>query len=434
MATTWETIEERERRVRGTRTTSTMARAGEQVPEGKTLTSTFAERSFINREDLKTIARRRYERPVITLYFNFNPNRLVRADPPVFMSVFHSLRHQELEARKPFIEALPHAQRLGIPDDLRDIEVFLEGYRPAGARSLVVFKSGTELNRVMPLPVQVADSLTIDTDLYVEPLEAIMEEQHRVLVLDVAKEKTTFSLYELGFEEEVHSVKSFVPSETVDSSRPAKAQRHRLTHLQWHFKSSALAADRLFRERGCDLLALIGEETLLKEFEEYLSKALHERLLVELHLSQEDGPNRRHALLDKALAKQQAKEEEAVLEQLGFFQGHGRLATGLEVVIDAANLFLIRELVLDDELATPGYFCRNHHFLSLTPGLCPFDSLPMLATENVVNELVEFARLHGVQVMLALQRRERLARYGEVAAVLLTAVPLEELRAVNVTS
>ena len=434
MATTWETIEERERRVRGTRTTSTMARAGEQVPEGKTLTSTFAERSFINREDLKTIARRRYERPVITLYFNFNPNRLVRADPPVFMSVFHSLRHQELEARKPFIEALPHAQRLGIPDDLRDIEVFLEGYRPAGARSLVVFKSGTELNRVMPLPVQVADSLTIDTDLYVEPLEAIMEEQHRVLVLDVAKEKTTFSLYELGFEEEVHSVKSFVPSETVDSSRPAKAQRHRLTHLQWHFKSSALAADRLFRERGCDLLALIGEETLLKEFEEYLSKALHERLLVELHLSQEDGPNRRHALLDEALAKQQAKEEEAVLEQLGFFQGHGRLATGLEVVIDAANLFLIRELVLDDELATPGYFCRNHHFLSLTPGLCPFDSLPMLATENVVNELVEFARLHGVQVMLALQRRERLARYGEVAAVLLTAVPLEELRAVNVTS
>jgi peptide chain release factor subunit 1 len=434
MATTWETIEEREVRVRGTRTTSTLARAGEQVPEGKTLTATFAERPFINREDLKTIARQRYDRPVITLYFTFNPDRLVRADPPVFMSVFHSLRHQELEARKPFIEALPHTQRLGIPDDLRDVEAFLEAYKPAGARSLVVFKSGTQLNRVMPLPVRVADSLTIETDPYVEPLEAIMEEQHRVLVLDVAKEKTTFSLYELGFEEEVHSIKSFVPSERVDSSRPAKVQRHRLTHLQWHLKASAQAADRLFRERGCDLLALIGEETLLKEFEEYLSKALHESLVAELHLSPDDGPNRRHALLDEALAKQQAKDEDAALEQLGFFQGHGRLATGLEVVLDAANLFLVRQLVLDDELATPGYFCRNHHFLSLTPGSCPFDGLPLLATENVVNELVEFSRLHGIDVMLVVQRRDQLARYGGVAGVLLTAVPLTELRAVSVTT
>ncbi len=57
MSTTWETIEERERRVRGTRTTSTMVRAGEQVPVGDTLKAAFAERPFINREDLRSIAR-----------------------------------------------------------------------------------------------------------------------------------------------------------------------------------------------------------------------------------------------------------------------------------------------------------------------------------------------------------------------------------------
>jgi hypothetical protein len=317
---------------------------------------------------------------------------------------------------------------------LRDVEAFFEAYKPAGARSLVVFKSGTQLNRVMPLPVRVADSLTIDADPYVEPLEAIMEAEHRVLVLELAKGKTSFSLYELGFEEQIHSIKAFVPSDTVDASRPGKVQRHRLTHLQWHLKSSAQAADRLFRERGCDLLALFGEETLLKEFEEYLNKALHDSLLAELHLSPDDGPNRRRALLDEGLAKQRTKEEEAALEELGFFQGHGRLATGLELVLDAANLFLVRRLVLDSELMRPGYVCRNHHFLSLKPGSCPFDSLPLLARENVVNELVEFARLHGVEVMLVVQRRDLLARYEGAAGVLLTAVPLEELRAVSVTS
>ena len=434
MATTWETIDERERRVRGTRTTTAMARAAEQIPEGKTLTATFAERAFISREDLKAIARQHYERPVISFYLNFAPERLVRADPPVFVSVFHSLRHQALEARKANIESLPREQRLGLPEDLRDVEAFLEAYQPSGARSLVVFKSGTQLNRVMPLPVRVADSLTIDADPYVEPLEAILEEQHRVLVIDLAKEKTTFFLYELGFEEQIHSIKAFVPSDTVDASRPGKVQRHRLTHLQWHFKSSAQAAERLFRERGCDFLALIGEETLVKEFEDYLAKSLHDHLIAELKWSPDDGPNQRRAALQEALAKQRKKEEEEVLGELGFFQGHGRLAAGLEKVLDAANLFLMRQLVLDNELARPGYVCRDHHFLSLNSGSCPFDGQPLLSAENVVDELVEIARLHGVDVMLVEQRRDLLARYDGAAAVLVTAAPLEELATVSATS
>ena len=434
MATTWETIDERERRVRGTRTTTAMARAAEQIPEGKTLTATFAERAFISREDLKAIARQHYERPVISFYLNFAPERLVRADPPVFVSVFHSLRHQALEARKANIESLPREQRLGLPEDLRDVEAFLEGYQPSGARSLVVFKSGTQLNRVMPLPVRVADSLTIDADPYVEPLEAILEEQHRVLVIDLAKEKTTFFLYELGFEEQIHSIKAFVPSDTVDASRPGKVQRHRLTHLQWHFKSSAQAAERLFRERGCDFLALIGEETLVKEFEDYLAKSLRDHLIAELKWSPDDGPNQRRAALQEALAKQRKKEEEEVLGELGFFQGHGRLAAGLEKVLDAANLFLMRQLVLDNELARPGYVCRDHHFLSLNSGSCPFDGQPLLSAENVVDELVEIARLHGVDVMLVEQRRDLLARYDGAAAVLVTAAPLEELATVSATS
>src|SRR5207244_9694153 len=193
MSSTWETIEERERRVRGTRTTSAMVRAGEQVPAGDTLKAAFAARAFISREDLRSIARQGYERPVITLYLNFSADRVVRADRPVFLTIFNSLRHQALEAQKTYIDSLPHAQRLGVPEDLRDVQDFLERYEPQGARALVIFKSDAQLNRVTPLPARVADSLTIDADPYVEPLEAIMEEQQRVLVLDVAMDKTTFS-------------------------------------------------------------------------------------------------------------------------------------------------------------------------------------------------------------------------------------------------
>src|SRR5256886_1455328 len=373
MASTWETLEERERRVRGTRTTSTMARAAQEIPEPTTLKAACADRPFISREDLRTLTRQHYERPVITFYLNLAPQQGVRSDPAVFVSVFHSLRHRELEARKPYIEGLPRAHRLALPDDLAGVQAFLEGYQAVSARALVIFKSGEQLNRVMPLPTRVADSLTIDADPYIEPLEAIMEEQRRLLVVDLSKEKTTFSLYELGFEEHVHAITSSVPRSEVEPSRPDEVQRHRLTHLQWHFKASAQAAERLFRERRCELLALLGEATLVKEFEEYLTKPLRDRLLAELQLSPEDGPNQRRDALESALAKRRAQDEEAALGELGFFQGHGRLAAGLDKVMDAANLFLMRRLFLDNELAAAGYVCRDHHFLALAAGSCPLD-------------------------------------------------------------
>ena len=434
MASTWETLEERERRVRGTRTTSTMARAAQEIPEPTTLKAAFADRPFISREDLRKIGRQHYERPVITFYLNLAPQQGVRSEPPVFVSIFHSLRHRELEARKPYIEALPRAHRLAVPDDLAEVQAFLEGYQPAGARALVIIKSGDQLNRVMPLPARVADSLTIDADPYVEPLEAIMEEQRRLLVVDLSKEKTTFSLYELGFEEQVHAITSYVPRSEVELSREDEVQRHRLTHLQWHFKASAQAAERLFRERRCELLALVGDETQVKEFEDYLAKPLRDRLLVELQLSPEDGPNQRRDALEAALAKQRAQDEAATLGELGFFQGHGRLAAGLEKVLDAANLFLMRRLVVDNELARPGYVCREHHFLALAAVSCPFDGRALVPAENLIDELIEIARLHGVEVMLVGQRRDLLAPYDGAAAVLVTAVPMDELRTVSITS
>src|SRR6202158_4593554 len=229
MATTWETIEERERRVRGTRTTSAMVRAAEQIPGGDNLKTAFTERPFISREELRSIALDHGEGPVITLY---PPGERLVRDHPLFLTVFDSLRHGELEARKPYIESLPHAQRLRVPEDLAEVHAFLEGFEPEGARAIVVLKQGARLNRVMPLPVRVADSLTIDVDPYIEPLEAILEEQRRVLTVELSKEKTTVSVYELGYDAPVGAIKAFVPSDSVDASRPGKVQRHRLTQLQ----------------------------------------------------------------------------------------------------------------------------------------------------------------------------------------------------------
>jgi hypothetical protein len=410
-----------------------LIRAGEQVPGGDNLKAAFAARPFISRVELRHISREHADGPVISLYLNFSGERLVR-DHPLFLTVFDSLRHAELEARKPYIESLPHAQRLRVPEDLAEVRAFLEGFEPQGARAIVIFKQGAGLNRVMALPVRVADSLTIDLDPYIQPLEAILEEQRRVLVVEISKERTAVSAYELGYEEPVGTIKAFAPNESLDASEPDSVQRRRLTHRQWHLKASAQLADRLFREQGADGIALIGEERIVNEFEEYLPKALQQRLVARLRLAPDASPDQRRAALEGALANERKREEEAALGELGFYQGHGRLAAGLELVIDAANLFLMRQLFLDDRLARGGYVCRNHHFLSLTAGPCPFDNQPLLPAENVIDELVEIARLHGVQVMLVTHRQDLLGPFDGIAAVLVTATSVDQLRAVSVTS
>ena len=434
MSTTWESLEERERRVRGSRTTSIVARAEEQVPARKTLKEAFAERPFISREDLTAISGQEYDNPIISVYLNFAPQRVVRADRPVFLSVFSSLRHAALETRKPYLEALPHSQRLRVPEDLREVQEFLETLEPEG-RSIVIFKSGTQLNLVMPLPLRVADHLTIEADAYVEPLERILEEQHRVLVVDVSKARTIVSVYELGYERRLDTVVEDLPRQTHEPFREGKAERHRETHVIWHFKASAQLADRLCRENACDLVVLIGEETVVKEFEGYLPKALHQQVVGQAQLPPDAGPNDRRAALDRVLNEQRKKEEETALAELGFFQGHQRLAAGLEMVINAANLFLMRQLYVNqDGVSGTGFICHEHHFLSLTPGACPFDNTPLQEASNLLDELIEMARLHGVDVMIVTQRPELLAPYDGIAAVLVTAAPVDELRTVSVTS
>jgi peptide subunit release factor 1 (eRF1) len=286
----------------------------------------------------------------------------------------------------------------------------------------------------MPLPVHVADHLTIEPDAYVEPLEAILDEQHRMLVLDVSKDQTKVSIYELGYELPIDSVVEDLPRETHEAFREGKTERHREVHVVWHFKASALLASRVFREQGADLVVLIGEETVLKEFEDYLPKTLQERVAARVQLPPDADTNRRHIALDEVLNQQRGKDEESALSQLGFYQGHQRLAAGLEPVISAGNLFLARQLFVNDDLAGSGFICHNHHFLALKAGNCPFDNTPLEETDSLIDELIEMARLHGVDLTVVSQRKDLLAPYQGIAAVLITETPVETLRTVSVTS
>jgi peptide subunit release factor 1 (eRF1) len=373
-------------------------------------------RPFISRAELRELTARVYSQPVVSVYLNITPDVLIR-DPPVYLTVFNSMRHRELAARRDLVRALSTRQRQRLEDDLDEVERLIRGLDPAGVRSLVVFKSGRELNRLIKLPVRTATSLTIDVDAYIEPLEAALQGRPRALVVSVSKEEARFWSEHLGHLEEIETLESFVPTDSVDAGRPGKVQRHRLTHLRWHLKATAHLANRLFTEKAFDLVILSGDENVLAELERFLPDQLRSRVAARLRTSARQDPGEWRRQIEEVLVEQRRQEEAAALARLGDYQGSDLLVSGLAGVIEVANRFLVRELFVSADLTQPGYVCREHHFLSLEEAPCPFCQTELVATENLVDELIEFAGLHGVDVKVIELRPELLEPYAGVAAV-----------------
>lgn len=413
----WDAIEERERKIESMRGARRRGRWSTVWPEAPTLVKDLQAERFVSSAELRDLATRTYSQPVISVYLNLTPDRAGRG-PGAYLTLFNSMRHRELAARQELIDHLSTQQRSALRSDLDEIEDLLRTVNLFRARSLVVFKSGELLNRVVRLPVRTADSLTIEADPYVEALEAVLEEHLPVLVVEVAKEESRFWSQHLGHLEEIESLDAFVPTDTVDAGRPGKVQRHRLTHLRWHLKTAADLAGRLFTERGFSLLILSGERRVLAEFERFLPDWLGGKVAGRLHPGPQQDRAEWERQIEGVLLEHRRAEEEAALARLADCLGSGLVRSGLVRVLEVVNQFLVRRLFVSVELKQAGYVCREHHFLSLQGGRCPFFGADLLPAENIVDELVEFARLHGVELTVMEERPELLDPYAGVAGVM----------------
>jgi peptide chain release factor subunit 1 len=408
----WESLDERESRIEQMRT----ARVGEgrgQEPEPRALDEASTGACLITRDELRQLIRV-YDAPVVSLYLEI-PAKYPKA-PRIDLTVFHSMRRQVLEERRDFVESLDHDAKVTLRNDLAKIEDFLGEFLPKDYTSLVILTSGEQLNRVIPLPVRVRDRLAIDLDPLIEPLEVILEEQRRVLVLHVTREDARFWTHCLGREQEVGHLRGFVPDVTVDKSRPAKVQRHRLTHLHWHLRSVVQATSRLLDEQHCDAVVLAGERTVLSQLEELLPDRLRQRVAGRFHTTDRT----RHEFeeeVEAILARQRADQEAEALGRLPELSARRLVVSGLRDVVGTMNRFLVRRLYVSDRLDCPGYVCREHHFLSLEGGRCVFCDRELLPVQSIVDELIEVGRLYGVETMVVERRIDLLDSYDGIAAV-----------------
>lgn len=389
-------------------------------PSPRSLSDAITGGTAISRRELRALHQRR-SGPVISLYLTLAPDPPELAIPP--LTAFHSMRHMEVALRKAYIESLDRYARLRLDRDLEEFEEVLDSVPGGGMRSLVVFKSGDELNRAVPLALRVRDRLVIAADPYVEPLEVVLDAYYRALVVFVEKYSSQFWTHQLGHEDGVHELRAEFRSDDADRSHPGRADRPRETHLHWHLRATIQAMTSLMTEYECDVSVIAGDEELTAELERLLPDALRATLAGTIHPGEQGLGKDRAALVDRVLGDYRDRVETAALDELGLFSGHGLLVSGLRDVLEAVDEFRVRRLFLSDALAAPGFYCREHHFLALAGGRCPFDDSELLPTENVVDELVEFTQQHGVDLMLVVRRKDILESNGGVAGVLYPPAP-----------
>jgi hypothetical protein len=382
----------------------------------RSLLRAMGAQSGVSEEKVRALVETEYTDPVISLYLDFSAEK-VAPEPKGLLRSFHSKKTHALDEHKDFIDSLSKSQKATLEHDIQEIEGFLANYFvPQHLRSLIIFRSGQKLNEVIGLLVPTRDALKIDPDPYITPLEAVLEEDEKVLFVECVKQDAKFLLYQLGSVQQIDRTKSFVPSDTVDRSVPHHAQQHRLTHLQLHLKQVADEIYHLYDQGTWDLLALMAESRIAALLDEYLHESLKPKIIARILDSPDADARDRRELIEGALRDHRAAKEAKAIESLHDHRPE-ELVYSLRNVINALNLFLIRKLLVSENLHQKGFACKEHHYLSLEAGDCPFDNTKLLAAENVVDEIIEVARLHGVEVLIIKHRQDLLAQYAGIAAI-----------------
>src|SRR5208283_1374820 len=257
--------------------------------------------------EIRSLAELEYSSPVTSLYLRMGPENTA-PQGKALVRFLHSLKTRALEEQKDFIEALPKAQKEILNDDLKELEVLLEQYFvPAGPRSLIIFKCGEQLNRVFRMPAWTIDAMVIGGDPHVAPLEAVLEENVKVLFIEVSVGESRLLVYHLG-DLESDRISTSVPAKSAEPPFKRNEQRH-LSHLEWHLKATAIRAYHLFHERSCTGLILMGEKQVLSSLEEFLHETVRANIISRIHGSPAADPRDRNELIESALADNKAARE-----------------------------------------------------------------------------------------------------------------------------
>ncbi len=416
----WNQIEEREKEIAAVKVKERSKKAGRYESGWWRLYQSFKTQRLITVSDLKSMVHGHYNQPVISVYLNLDPEK-VKRERKVYLSVFNALIHKELKNRQSWLLTLNKDQKQQLNEDIQTIREYLERvFAPKGLKSLVLYKSGKQLGFKFSFNIKLhhRDQVIVDNDPYILPLVSVLTKHPRVLSVFMSKDEAVFYRLHVGEWEKIERIKSFTPNEKVDHSRPGKVWRSRLSWLHRHYRKAANQIKQLFYEENFNGLVLIGAKETLKEFKEFISPSIYKKI-IGTHEFPGKATERQLKDISLIVLENYAKEKESKEKQrMEEIIGQGKSITGLRGVVEAANRFLVKRLWIDGNKKEKGWVCRDHHFLSVEKGVCPYCKQELEECENICDELIEMAQIYHIDYFVFDFESKNLTPYeGTVAEV-----------------
>ncbi|GIW97949.1 MAG: peptide chain release factor 1 [Pirellulaceae bacterium] len=328
--------------------------------------------------------------PILSVYLDTHPNS---PHGPAKLRLKNLIK-QAKEATP--VEDLEHDAKSSFRQDLEKLEALEEQLVTPQAPGYAIFAcSALDVLEVLPLPRRVRDRIVVDSDAYVRPMLAILDEYRRycAVVLD-RRQAAIYEFYmgelldtEIRISEGVRK-KNFAGYYGL---KEHNVRNHAEEVAHRHYRAVAAALFDRFKAHHYDLLLIGGHEETNEEFQQFLHPYVRERVAGTFTI---DPSTMTMGELKEACARLEREFEEAeerqLVQQLLDGAVHERRAVlGIQRTLDAANAAAIGTLLIQDGVTRPGAICDNCGHLALEATACPNCQTPMREVPDVLDELAE---------------------------------------------
>lgn len=292
---------------------------------------------------------------------------------------------------------------------------------PSEARTLVFFLREKSEILIFRIPVRLPSKIVIEADHYIYPLEKIIEEFPRYLVVGVDRDKAEFSAIFLGkIEGEQDVLVSDVPKKVRTSSsddwkgrREKRIERHIEDHLNKHFKAVASKIREYFDANGFDHLIIGGHGETNAKFREFLDKKSIEKLIGFFSLSHRDHNYIKEKSMEIIKNHEKDMEEKIAGDLLNNIGGKKwDSVVGTDSVLENLYLHKIKMIVIGANYKQSGFICGQCHYIAIDSGICPLCYGRISKAADVADEIIEEAFKKKIKIKQLFHSHKDFDRFG----------------------
>jgi peptide chain release factor subunit 1 len=360
---------------------------------------------------------------VVSVYLDLDPEHFphVHDRRAELDSLLEAAERRKLDSGR-----LSRAERLALRSDIEQLREHFSGREelaPPAARGLAIFYSGTAgIFEVMKLPRAASPAAVVARKPFIEPLVELTAPERWAALLVSRR----FSRIFRGTRERLAELEELVDDVHRQHAQggwsQARYQRGIEHEVDEHIGATCKLLYGRFQREPFERLLIGGPRELHMRVERALHEDLRRRLAgyfeIDVERASADEVLRR-AL--PAIETSEREREDRALVQLREGMAPGdHAATGLDEVLALLDERRVRTLLVAEDFAAPGLVCPDCGWLAAIgePAVCRVDGGELESREDIVGSAIEAALAQDAEVLVFRHRREELADYGSIAALL----------------